>query len=68
MKLEVLAEGIETQKQQEFLLKHNCNLSQGYLDSKPIPKKSLRAFYYLLLKELNFFSFSLSVLYWNEKF
>ena len=33
----IVAEGIETREQEEFLIKANCNLGQGYLFSKPIP-------------------------------
>jgi len=39
MNVEVIAEGVETQEQQRFLLAHGCNLTQGYLYSKPLPKK-----------------------------
>ncbi|KTD45467.1 regulatory protein (GGDEF and EAL domains) [Legionella quinlivanii] len=35
--LEVLAEGVETQKQLEFLKKHHCNQIQGFYFSKPLP-------------------------------
>ncbi|WP_321778173.1 EAL domain-containing protein [Sulfurimonas sp.] len=41
LKLDVIAEGIQTQKQQDELLKIGCNLSQGYLYSKPVPKEEL---------------------------
>ena len=37
LKLSVIAEGVETLEQQNFLFKNNCNLYQGYLFSKPIP-------------------------------
>ncbi|WP_298189498.1 EAL domain-containing protein [uncultured Pseudomonas sp.] len=37
LNLEVIAEGVETQQQREFLLKNGCQLYQGYLFSKPIP-------------------------------
>ncbi|WP_051391710.1 bifunctional diguanylate cyclase/phosphodiesterase [Rhodoferax saidenbachensis] len=35
--LEVIAEGVETQLQQEFLAEHGCTLYQGYLFCKPVP-------------------------------
>lgn len=34
--MEVIAEGIETKEQYEFLLKHNCNMFQGYYFNKPL--------------------------------
>jgi diguanylate cyclase (GGDEF)-like protein/PAS domain S-box-containing protein len=37
MRLEVIAEGVEEQVQQEFLLKHGCTHSQGYLYAKALP-------------------------------
>jgi diguanylate cyclase (GGDEF)-like protein/PAS domain S-box-containing protein len=36
MNLEVIAEGVETEAQYEFLKQHNCQLIQGYLISKPV--------------------------------
>ncbi len=33
---EVVAEGVETQEQLDFLLKNNCNYAQGYFFSPPI--------------------------------
>jgi EAL domain-containing protein (putative c-di-GMP-specific phosphodiesterase class I) len=35
LKLEVLAEGIETELQKEFLIKHGCDFAQGYYFSRP---------------------------------
>lgn len=34
--LDVIAEGVETQEEMEFLLKNGCNSIQGYLFSKPL--------------------------------
>ena len=36
MNLEVVAEGVETEVQYEFLKKHGCQMIQGYLISKPL--------------------------------
>lgn len=41
--LELVAEGVETEAQQEFLQTHGCHLGQGYLYSKPIPKNQFEA-------------------------
>ncbi len=38
MNLDVIAEGVETVQQQEFLLEQGCLFSQGYLYAKPLPK------------------------------
>ncbi|GHT87345.1 hypothetical protein AGMMS49543_23150 [Betaproteobacteria bacterium] len=35
--LKVVAEGVETEEQRDFLLKHGCDIFQGYLYSRPIP-------------------------------
>ncbi len=37
LKLEVVAEGVETQQQLEFLKEMQCEIYQGYLCSKPLP-------------------------------
>ncbi len=37
--LNVIAEGVETKKQEKYLLENNCNYVQGYLYSKPILSK-----------------------------
>ena len=34
--LRVVAEGVETQDQQRFLLQHGCDMVQGYLLSRPL--------------------------------
>jgi diguanylate cyclase (GGDEF)-like protein len=36
--LQVVAEGVETQEQSEFLISRGCALQQGYLFSKPVPQ------------------------------
>ncbi len=38
LKLKVIAEGVETQAQEDFLKSHGCQFIQGYLHSKPLPK------------------------------
>ncbi len=37
MNIEVIAEGVETEEQYEFLQKYKCNVIQGFLISKPLP-------------------------------
>ena len=37
LKLNVIAEGIETDQQLEFLDKHQCDQAQGYYFSRPVP-------------------------------
>ena len=39
--LKVLAEGVETTGQKEFIYSNGCELMQGYLFSKPIPAKDV---------------------------
>ncbi|QKQ28329.1 EAL domain-containing protein [Candidatus Reidiella endopervernicosa] len=41
MQLEVLAEGVETEAQQAFLVREQCDCVQGYLYSKPVPAADL---------------------------
>ena len=36
LSLELIAEGVETREQLDFLIKNDCNMVQGYLYSKPI--------------------------------
>ncbi|MCW8881970.1 MAG: EAL domain-containing protein, partial [Sedimenticola sp.] len=37
--LKVVAEGVETIEQRDFLTKYDCDYLQGYLFSKPLPSK-----------------------------
>ncbi|MCR1951200.1 GGDEF domain-containing protein [Clostridium sp. DSM 100503] len=38
LNMKIIAEGIETQEQVEFLIANNCFVAQGYYFSKPVPK------------------------------
>jgi diguanylate cyclase (GGDEF)-like protein/PAS domain S-box-containing protein len=42
-KMKVIAEGLETEAQLDFLRAHGCDEGQGYLISKPIPPEALEA-------------------------
>lgn len=37
LNLKVIAEGVETQEQKEFIVKNGCDNIQGYFYSKPVP-------------------------------
>lgn len=43
--LRVVAEGVETEEQCNFLLEHHCDILQGYLFSKPLSKEAFETFY-----------------------
>jgi EAL domain-containing protein (putative c-di-GMP-specific phosphodiesterase class I) len=43
LKLQVIAEGVETQAQLDFLLQHDCDLYQGYLFSRAVPPSEIPA-------------------------
>ena len=42
--LEVVAEGVETTSQRDWLLQHGCDVAQGYLIAKPMAGEALGAF------------------------
>jgi EAL domain-containing protein (putative c-di-GMP-specific phosphodiesterase class I) len=41
LNLSVIAEGVETEEQAAFLLRHGCNRAQGYYYSRPVPADEL---------------------------
>jgi diguanylate cyclase (GGDEF)-like protein/PAS domain S-box-containing protein len=41
MGFEILAEGVETQDQLDFLISQGCDTYQGYLKSKPVPAEQI---------------------------
>jgi diguanylate cyclase (GGDEF)-like protein/PAS domain S-box-containing protein len=42
--LKVIAEGVETEAQRDFLARHDCHAFQGYLFSRPLPAREFAAF------------------------
>jgi diguanylate cyclase (GGDEF)-like protein len=42
LKMEVVAEGVQTREQLEFLLEHKCEYAQGYLFSRPLALNDMR--------------------------
>lgn len=51
LKLDVLAEGIETKLQRDFLVKHGCDYGQGYYFSRPEKAELLEDFLKKTLKK-----------------
>jgi len=45
LKMEVLAEGVETQDQKEFLKTARCDMIQGYYYARPMPMKEFELLY-----------------------
>ena len=50
LNLSTIAEGVETEEQREFMLKHDCDKIQGYFYSKPVCAKDMQE---LLKKGIN---------------
>jgi len=44
MQIKVIAEGVETEDQLNFLKQNNCQYIQGYFYSKPLPRKEFEKF------------------------
>ncbi|MGR8932035.1 MAG: sensor domain-containing protein [Gammaproteobacteria bacterium] len=44
LRMQVIAEGVETEQQMDFLRKHRCDFYQGYYSSKPLPSAEFEAF------------------------
>jgi len=44
--LKVVAEGVETQEQAQFLIDHDCDILQGYLFAKPLSKEAFEEHYH----------------------
>jgi len=42
--LTVVAEGVEDEAAMEILRKYNCDIAQGYLISRPVPKMEFERF------------------------
>jgi EAL domain-containing protein (putative c-di-GMP-specific phosphodiesterase class I) len=42
--ISLVAEGVETDEQAQFLTSHGCDVLQGYLFSRPLPREDLAVF------------------------
>ena len=45
LKLNIVAEGVETAEQLDFLLRHDCRIFQGYFYSRPLTRDAFAQFY-----------------------
>ena len=43
LRLSVVAEGVETRTQRDFLDRHGCDVAQGYLYSRPVEPADVEA-------------------------
>jgi len=43
LKLQVVAEGVETTAQRVYLDEHGCDIGQGYLFSRPVEAEAIEA-------------------------
>jgi len=50
LKIDIVAEGIETEQQLQFLVQHHCDFVQGFLLSRPLPIPELEQWIQLHLK------------------
>ncbi|WP_010648071.1 putative bifunctional diguanylate cyclase/phosphodiesterase [Oceanobacillus massiliensis] len=48
LQMKVIAEGVETKEQLDFLKQHKCDITQGYFYSKPVPAEKIEARYMIL--------------------
>ncbi|WP_227394597.1 putative bifunctional diguanylate cyclase/phosphodiesterase [Jeotgalibacillus aurantiacus] len=44
MEIDIIAEGVETQEEMEFLVSQNCSIIQGYFFSRPLTLESLMVY------------------------
>lgn len=44
LNLSVIAEGVETKEQKEFIVQNGCTSIQGYFYSRPIPTEQMQKF------------------------
>jgi diguanylate cyclase len=52
LKLKIIAEGVETAAQLDFLERHGCDEGQGYLLGKPVPAEEITALFQLSRTEI----------------
>jgi len=45
LKMKVIAEGVETKEQLDFLSRHDCDVVQGYYFSKPVPAEQFETLF-----------------------
>jgi sensor c-di-GMP phosphodiesterase-like protein len=45
LKLKIVAEGVETAQQLDFLMRHGCTVFQGFYYSAPLPKERFVEFF-----------------------